>query len=115
MRSLWPAYVFVAAVLVVPSAIVAQQPVISPLPARPTMRPYPRPSYHPGHNRPPNRPGYGYSNNTYGNGAVLIDGSVVNRYLRTPAPVPMPKHKATPRPKGAPDVFEEHSTDDNSQ
>jgi hypothetical protein len=107
VRVLWPAFAFVAAVLVVPSAIVAQQPIAAPLPARPTTQPYPRPSYRPGGHRPGQRP------YTYGNGGVLIDGSVINRYLRTPAPAPAPKRKATPRPKDAPDVFEEHSTDDN--
>ena len=109
MRVPWPAFVFSAAVLVVPSAIVAQQPIASPLPARPTTQPYPRPSYRPGQHRP-GRNGY-----SYGTGGVLIDGSVINRYLRTPTPIPTPKHRATPRPKGAPDVFEEHSTDDNNQ
>jgi hypothetical protein len=112
VRRLWPATVFVAAAtLALSPAGVAQQPMTSPLPVRPTTRPYPRPSYRPNRHRP-GQTGYSYGNGN-GNGGVLIDGSVINRYLRTPAPVPAPKHKATPRPKGAPDVFEEHSTEDN--
>ena len=117
MRLLWPVVAIAAAALSAPLAGTAQQPIVSPLPARPTMRPYPRPSYAPGHyppgyHPPHNHNGYGYGN---GNATVLIDGSTMNEYLRTPAPVPSPKRQATPRPNGAPDVFEEHSTGDNGQ
>lgn len=42
---------------------------------------------------------------------VVIDSSVLNRYLATPAPAP--KRKPTPPPDNhGQDVFETHSTDD---
>ena len=101
MRPLGAALAVAFAARVVPSALPAQQPITTQLPVRPASpAPHARPTYRPGHR--PNR-------YRYGNGVVLIDGSVINRYLTQPAP---PAHKPAPRPKSAPDVFEEHASTD---
>jgi hypothetical protein len=99
-----PALILACAALAVPSALLAQQPITTHLPVHPSpVPPHARPTYRPGHGANPYR---------YGTAGILIDGSVVNRYLMTPAPHPTPARKPTPRPKGAPDVFEEHSSTD---
>jgi len=100
-----------------PAVILAQAPQQVPLPPPSAHRspPYKRPHAVPtgSHMRRPNpnhATGYGTGsgNNQY---QVLIDSSVVNRYLATPTPAP--KHKPTPRPKSnGEDVFETHSSDD---
>jgi len=103
MRALRAA--FAACVLITaPSALLAQTaapqpPFIRPIP--PNTRPRPLPS---GAVRP-----HPYRRNGY---PVVIDGSVIDRYLATPTPAP--KHKPTPHPKSnGQDVFETHSTTDN--
>jgi hypothetical protein len=89
--------------LAAPSALLAQSTPAQPPNVRPIppVRPHPHPS---GGYRPrPNRP------NQY---PVVIDGSVINRFLATPSPAP--KHKPTPHPhNNGQDVFETHSTTDN--
>jgi hypothetical protein len=107
MRPLGTAFALILAALAVPTASLAQSahdtPFVQPVrPIRPPVRR--RPPVKP---RPPvHGPG---QNSRY---TIVIDGSVVDRYLATPAPRPSPKptRKPTPRPKGAPDVFETHST-----
>jgi hypothetical protein len=108
------------AALTIPSALFAQQHQFPQYPTRamhqyPTHdmlrqrpgphasgllpRPTPRPS-----GRVPRRSGYNNLPGIYVNGAD---------YLRTPAPQQTslkPKHKATPRPADAPDVFDTNST-----
>ena len=86
-----------------PSVLLAQsappqRPSVRPIP--PNHRPHPMPTgaHRPNQHRPNQYP-------------VLIDSSVMNRYLATPAPGP--KRTATPRPNNhGQDVFETHSTDD---
>jgi hypothetical protein len=51
---------------------------------------------------------YPYRHNGY---PVVIDSTVMNRFLATPTPAP--KHTPAARPKtNGQDVFETHSTDD---
>jgi hypothetical protein len=70
--------------------------------ASPMKRPHPAPTP-----RHPYRP-HDRNNARY---PVIIDGSVVDRYLVTPAPPA--KRTATPRPKNnGQDVFETHASDD---
>ena len=86
-----------------------------------TQQPLPQPAAHhsPAYKRPHPAPTSAYMRRPYpnhgtGNGnryPVLIDSSVVDRYLATPTPAP--KRKPTPRPKSnGEDVFETHSSDD---
>ena len=107
MRPLGTALVLTIAALTIPSALFAQSAPAHDVPFAHPVRPAsPRPPMRP---RPPShRPGH--TNNRY---PIVIDGSVVDRYLATPVPhvpAPVPAHKPTPRPPGAPDVFEQHST-----
>jgi hypothetical protein len=96
---------------VAPAALLAQPvppqppqpPNVRPIPPVRPVRPRPIPT---GAHRPnPNRSSAAYP--------VFVDGSVMNRYLATPAP--KPTRKPTPRPKNGQDVFETHSTDDNAK
>jgi hypothetical protein len=86
-----------------PSALLAQStppqpPNVRPIP--PVRRPHPMPT---GAHQPNQ-----HRSNQY---PVVIDSSVMNRYLATPTPGP--KRTATPRPNyHGQDVFETHSTDD---
>ena len=79
------------------AAIGAQHPVVKPIPGirpRPTQ---PRPN-----NR--RRPAF----------PIIIDSSVVDRFL--PPPQPAPQYKRAPRlTKSGEDVFETHSTEDNAR
>jgi hypothetical protein len=112
-----PLRVAIACVLfAAPTSLLAQQPAALPIsPQNPVVRPLPpvrpRPP-HPTPTRP--RP----SNRYHGSGGypVIIDSSVINRFLGPPQYAPL--YKATPRPKVAPngqDVFETHSTEDNAK
>ncbi len=95
-----------------------QAPHAAVPPARrslPYKRPVPAPTAANRHHQRPTNPnranGYGVSSTGNGQYQVLIDSSVVNRYLATPTPAP--KHQPTPRPKSnGEDVFETHSSDD---
>jgi hypothetical protein len=100
-----------------PAPLLAQQPAALPIGAQPpVVQPLPPARPHPP--RPaPTRPNNRHRPTTpY---PVIIDSSVVNRFLGPPAYyAPAPVHKATPRPKVAPngqDVFETHSTEDNAK
>jgi hypothetical protein len=108
VRPLRTALAATFAALIVPSALLAQQPITTHLPPVHQRPPHVGPTV-PSHGHQPNRPGRP-NRNPYNTG-VLIDGSLANQYLRTPVPAAAPTRKPTPRPKGAPDVFEEHSTD----
>jgi hypothetical protein len=121
MRPLRTAFTLMFAALALPTALLAQSPVAVPLnPGRPT---YIRPPYTP---RPvrPTPPGYrppGYRPGNNGHYPLIIpliiDGSVVNRYLATPGPTPRPKpaHKPTHRPNNGQDQFETHSSTDANE
>jgi hypothetical protein len=90
--------------LAAPSALLAQSsppqpPNVRPIP--PHVLPHPMPT---GAHRPNNQRRF----NQYG---VLIDGSVIDRYLATPTPAPKHTHAARPKSNGQ-DVFETHSSDD---
>lgn len=100
------------AALTVPSALLAQSPAPArdvPFvhPVRPIYPIRPRPPAYP---RPPRH--RQDDDNRY---RFVIDGSVVDRYLATPTQKrpPRPRQKPTPRPIGALDVFETHSTAGN--
>jgi hypothetical protein len=97
-----------AAPVVLSAQPFTQQPLppnVRPLP--PDKRPHPMPTggtYHP----MPHHPNGNRNGTTY---PVVIDGSVLNRYLATPTPVP--KHTQAPHhTNNGQDVFETHSTDD---
>jgi hypothetical protein len=104
MRAASPAIVFAIAVLIVPSALVAQQASqASPAPAAPLPARAPHVhSYRPSHGK----------HNPYGTGSIIV--GPLGPYYATPAPLP-PKLKTrqsakhTPKPAGAPDVFDQHS------
>ncbi len=93
------------ALFAAPAALSAQPVNQQPLPPNtrtipPVRRPHPMPT---SHHRYGNRNGTSYP--------VVIDGSIVDRYLVTPAPAP----KRTPAAHHAgngQDVFETHSSDD---
>jgi hypothetical protein len=88
------------ALFVAPVALLAQSSTPNVRPIPPVRHPHPIPT---GAHRPNHRP-----NNQY---PVVIDGSVMDRYLASPTPAP--KHTPTPRPNNhGQDVFETHSTDD---
>jgi hypothetical protein len=120
VRSRFLAGAAVIAALAIPAALLADDtPMAAPLqPGRP---PYIRPPYTPKPARPVPRPTYrpgyrpGYNNGRY---PVIIDGSIVNRYLGTPAPAATPtkrpKPKYTKRPDGE-DQFETHSSTDANE
>jgi hypothetical protein len=97
------------AVCALPAALGAQEtPISAPIqPARPA---YIRPPYTPKPAKPgkPSKPNAGMHRYP-----ILIDGSIVNRYLATPGPTPKPAptHKPTPRPANAPDQFGTHTND----
>jgi hypothetical protein len=96
-----------ACVLFATPAIVAQ-PIPPQGPASPHVRtipPFKRP-HPPARPRAPHRPVH-RQNPVY---PVVIDGSLVDRYLATPTPAP--KRTAPPRSKNGQDVFETHSTGD---
>ena len=93
-----------ACLLFTAPALVAQ-PLPPQAPNVRTIPPYKRP--HPvATARNPHRPTH-RSNAAY---PVVIDGSLVNRYLATPTPAP--KHTPAPHSRNGQDVFETHSTDD---
>ena len=104
MRPLGTALALTLAALTIPSALFAQsqEPDAPPMRRRPPVLPRRPAAPRPPAQRPPQDERY----------RITIDGSVIDRYLATPVPkhVPKPKRKPTPRPKGAPDVFETHST-----
>jgi hypothetical protein len=82
----------------------SQHPVVQPIPG---TRPRPTPTRPRPNNRLRQSTGY----------PVIIDSSVVNRFLGTPSPTP--QHKPTPKPRPTnyhgQDVFETHSTEDNAR
>jgi hypothetical protein len=95
-----------ACVLFSAPALVAE-PIPPQAPASPHVRtipPFKRP--HPvTRPRAPHRPAH--RQNVY---PVVIDGTLVDRYLATPAPAS--RRTAPPPSKNGQDVFETHSTDD---
>ena len=102
LRAALAACVFSAA----PTALLAQSvppqpPNVQPTP--PVKRPHPVPTGAFSHR--PNQ--HGPNSRSY---PVVIDGSLINRYLATPTPAP--KRTPAPRPGNGQDVFETHSTDD---
>jgi hypothetical protein len=111
MRAMRAAFAALA-LSVVPVALSAQtagtqfhQP--APMPGHPQPPAvHPQPPVRP-HPRPP-------SSRNRNNFPIVIDGSVVDRYLATPAPAPNHTAKAKPavHPFGQ-QVFETHSTSDN--
>ncbi len=110
------AFTLALAAFALPGAVVAQTPMAAPLnPGRP---PYVQPPYTPKPARP-TPPGHrppGYRPGTNGRYPVLIDGSVVNRYLATPSPKPTPTHKpAAHKPANGQDQFETHSSTDANE
>jgi hypothetical protein len=97
------------ALFAAPVTLSAQAMTQQPLPPNtrpvpPVTRPHPMPSggmHHPNRNR--NRNGISYP--------ILVDGSLLNRYVA--APTPAPKHTQTPRhTANGEDIFETHSSDD---
>ncbi|GEM_PF-3427396 len=107
-----PAALAACALFAAPVALSAQQFTQQPLPPNvrtipPVKRPHPVPTG--AMHRPmPNRPNGNRNGTMY---PVVIDGSVVNRYLATPTPAP--KHTpAAHHTNNGQDVFETHSTDD---
>jgi hypothetical protein len=106
VRPLGAALAVAFAALVIPSTLPAQQPIVTQLPAHPAP---PAP-----HVRPPYRPGNHSNRYRDGSAAILIDRSMIDRYLPPTAPLP-PAPKSAPRPKGGPDVFAEYSSTDASR
>ena len=107
---------FAACVLIATPVTLLAQTALQPIPPQPpVVKPLPpvrpRPP-HPAPTRP--RPNNRYRPTTAY--PVIIDSTVINRFLGTPSPTPL--HKATPRPKppaNGQDVFETHSTEDNAK
>jgi hypothetical protein len=102
---------FAACVLFAAPAALLAQPAQQPAPSQhPVVQPIPgiRPRPTPARPRPNNRH---RQSTAY---PIVIDSSVVNRFL--PPPTPAPQRKPTPRPpKNGQDVFETHSTEDNAK
>jgi hypothetical protein len=110
-----PAALAACALFVAPVALSAQPFNQQPLPPNartvpPVKRPHPMPIATGGMHHP-NSPHHS-NGNRYGTSyPIVIDGSVLNRYLATPTPAP--KHTpATHHTNNGQDVFETHSTDD---
>jgi hypothetical protein len=103
-----PAALAACALLAAPLALSAQTFTQKPLPPNvrtvpPVKRPHPMPTGAMHHYPNGNRNGNSYP--------VVIDGSVLNRYLATSTP--KPKHTpAMHHTSDGQDVFETHSTDD---
>jgi hypothetical protein len=92
------ACVFAAA----PAALLAQQLVPPHAPQQPIVHPIP-----PVRPRPVPTHSFNHHGNQFGYSVGVYPTVIVNA-----TPAPASKHKATPRPQFAEDVFETHSTDD---
>jgi hypothetical protein len=99
-----PLYAALAACVLfgAPVALLAQN-----APQPPNVRPIPPVK------RPAPKYTGGYRSNQHGTTGypIVIDGSVMNRFLATPTPAPKRTPAARPQNNGQ-DVFETHSTDD---
>jgi hypothetical protein len=112
VRPLAPALAALA-LFAAPVALSAQPFTQQPLPPPhghpvPPVKPHPFPT---GGSHRPMPPYHGNGNRNGTTYPIVIDGSIVNRYLATPTPAP--KHtQAAHHTNNGQDVFETHSTDD---